>query len=99
MPGTKGKRHGWSRNPADHPVLILADLRRFSFGESDTKNRTRAEIVAPWENQPDLVIVPNETEARTGIRGYRLLPAEAETALQNVRDGERNRGNRGKSAR
>ena len=98
-----GGRYGWSRNPADYPVLTLADLRRFAFGASDNKNRPRAAIVAPWEKLPDLMLLPNETDARTGIRGYRLLPTEAETALQNARDGGRNRGkngrNRGKNGR
>ena len=86
-----GGRYGWSRNPADYPVLTLADLRRFAFGAADKGDRARAAIVAPWEHLPDLVIVPDVTDARTGIRGWRLLPAEAEAALQNVRDGGRMR--------
>ena len=76
-----GGRYGWSSNPADYPVLILADLRRFAFGAADTGNRTHAAILAPWETLPDLVLLPDETDARTGIRGYRLLPTEAEAAL------------------
>ena len=76
-----GGRYGWSSNPADYPVLILADLRRFAFGAADTGNRTHAAILAPWETLPDLVLLPDETDARTGICGYRLLPTEAEAAL------------------
>ena len=80
-----GGRYGWSSNPADFPVLTLADLRRFAFGAADTGGRATAAILAPWANLPDLVIVPDETDARTGIRGYRLLPTEAEAALLRAR--------------
>ena len=100
-PVPSGGRYGWSSNLADYPVLTLADLRRFAFGAADTKNRTHNAILAPWTKLPDLMLVANQTDARTSIRGWRLLPAEAETALQNARDGGHNRGknghNRGKN--
>ena len=82
-----GGRYGWSSNPADYPVLTLADLRRFAFGATDKGARARAAIVAPWSALPDLVLLPDETDARTGIRGYRLLPTEAEAALLDAREG------------
>ena len=86
-----GGQWGWSRDPNNYPVLTLADLRRFAFGTKDAKNRTRAEILKPWSNLPDVVLVPNQTDARTGIRGYRLLPAEATAAVHKVdaKPGER----------
>ena len=96
VPGkAKGKprRWGWSAAPEDYPVLILGDLRRLAFGDGDNKNRTRTEIKKPWENLPDLVMVPDQTDAHTGIRGYRLLPSEARSALRRMRgSGGRNRG-------
>ena len=74
-------QYGWSRDPYDYPVLTLADLRRFAFGANDEKHRTQRAILAPWETLPDVVIASNQIDARTGVRGYRLLPAEAERAL------------------
>ena len=45
VPGSAGKRYGWSHNPDDYPVLTMADFRRHSFGERDAKNRTLATIL------------------------------------------------------
>ena len=75
------RRFGWSADPEDYPMLTLADLRRLAFGDGDAKNRTRAAIIAPWEDLPDVVALPG-ADARTGIRGYRLLPTEAEQAVR-----------------
>ena len=66
VPGTAG-RFGWSRNFEDYPVLTMADLRRHSFGEHDAKNRTRAAILAPWQDLPDIILV-EATDPRSGIR-------------------------------
>ena len=79
-------RFGWSTDPSDYPVLTFDDMRRFAYGANDAKHRTRAEILSPWEVLPDLVLVPNQTDARTRIRGYRLLPAEAEKAVRRLLD-------------
>ena len=102
-PVPKTGRYGWSGNPGDYPVLTLADLQRFAFGGRDEKHRTRADILGPWEKLPDLALLPNQTDARTAIRGYRLLPTEADAALLHAREGGRNRGvsgrNRGKNGR
>ena len=81
MPGktrrpAPGGRWGWSRNPDDYPVLTLADLRRLAFGAADAKHRSHAEIVAPWENLPDVRLLPDATAPSTGVRGFRLLPGE-----------------------
>ena len=74
-------------------MLTLADLRRFAFGARDSKHRTRASILKPWSHLPDVVMVPNQTDTRTGIRGYRLLPAEAKKALRSATTrGVHNRG-------
>ena len=78
-------QYGWSRDPYDYPVLTLADLRRFAFGDTDGSNRrTKAAILAPWQGLPDVVMLAGEIVAATGIRGYRLLPAEAATALRRL---------------
>ncbi|MDE0023520.1 MAG: hypothetical protein OXP69_03810 [Spirochaetaceae bacterium] len=75
VPGTEGERFGWSHNPDDYPVLMLDDLRRHAFGDHDAKNRTRASILAPWQDLPDLTM-EEATEPRTGVSGWRLLPTD-----------------------
>ena len=45
-------------------------------------DRTRAETLAP--SLPDLVLVENQTDARTGTRGWRLLPAEGALAMRKL---------------
>ena len=78
--------YGWSADPNDYPVLTLADLRRLAFGDMDAKHRTKAAIVAPWANLPDLVALSDQLDVRTGIRGFRLLPAEAAEPLRKLID-------------
>ena len=76
VPKTGGKVYGWSRNPDDFPVLTLADLRRFGFGERDAaKNRTLSEILAPWQALPDLTLT-EATDERSGLHGWRLMPTD-----------------------
>ena len=75
VPKTDERRYGWSRNPEDYAVLTLDDLRRLAFGERDAKNRTRASLLEPWQDLPDLTMV-EATDARTGVRGWRLLPTD-----------------------
>ena len=75
VPETGGKRFGWSRNTDDYAVLALNDLRRLAFGDQDAKNRTRAAILAPWQDLPDLTL-EEATDVRTGVRGWRLLPTD-----------------------
>ena len=75
VPETEGKRFGWSRNQDDYAVLALNDLRRLAFGDQDAKNRTRAAILAPWQDLPDLTM-EEATDVRTGVRGWRLLPTD-----------------------
>ena len=79
VPRLRG-RWGWSADPTDYPVLTLDDMRRLAFGDRDAKHRTRSAILEPWSDLPDVVMVADQIDARTGIRGYRLLPAEAEKA-------------------
>ena len=84
-PRAAGRRYGWSADPSDYPVLTLADLRRLAFGDKDASNRrTRAAILAPWSDLPDVVLMPGQTDPRTGGRGYRLLPAEAAVARRKL---------------
>ena len=78
VPGARG-RWGWSRNPADFPVLTVDDLRALAFGRGDAKNRTRAELVAPWANLPGAHVEADATDPRTGAVGWRLLPSVADT--------------------
>ena len=75
VPETEGKRFGWSRNPKDYAVLAFNDLRRLAFGDQDAKNRTRAAILAPWQDLPDLTM-EEATDERTGVSGWRLLPTD-----------------------
>ena len=62
-------------------MVLMADLLRLAFGDLDEKHRTKAEIVAPWMDLPDVIAVP-ATDPQTGNRGYRLLPAEAVEAVR-----------------
>lgn len=75
VPKTDGSRYGWSRNPEDYPVLTLDDLRRLAFGDHDAKHRTRASLLEPWQDLPDLTMA-EATDARTGVCGWRLLPTD-----------------------
>ena len=78
IPGS-GKRHyGWSRNAADYPILTIDDMRRLAFGEADRKNRTHAEIEAPWSDLPGLVVADRSAlDPKTGEVGWRIMPAPA----------------------
>ena len=83
VPGARG-RWGWSRNPADFPVLTVDDLRALAFGRGDAKNRTRAELVKPWEKLPGVCIEADATDPRTGAVGWRLLPDRPDTTGEPV---------------
>ena len=77
VPGSKG-RFGWSRNPADYPVLTRADRRRLAFGEKDQKNRTHTQVDSAWRDLPGMVVISEDAlDLKTGERGWRIVPAEA----------------------
>ena len=77
VPGSKG-RFGWSRNPADYPVLTRADRRRLAFGEKDHKNRTRTQVDSAWRDLPGMGVISEDALGlKTGERGWRIVPAEA----------------------
>ena len=77
VPGSSG-RFGWSRNPADYPVLTRADRRRLAFGEKDQKNRTRTQVDAAWRDLPGLVVIAEDAiDPKIGERGWRIVPPEA----------------------
>ena len=91
VPRMRG-RWGWSAAPNDYPVLTVDDKRRLAFGDQDASNRrTRAAILAPWQELPDVVVLP-ATDQRTGIRGWRLLPREAKRALKSLEHEDRPSG-------
>ena len=74
VPGAKG-RFGWSRNANDYPVLTQEDRRRFAFGETDTKHRTRAQIDDPWRDLPGLTLIAEQAvDPKTGEVGWRYVP-------------------------
>ena len=76
VPGSSG-RYGWSRNPADYPVLTRADRRRLAFGEKDQGNRTRTQVDAAWRDLPGLVVIGEDViDPKIGERGWRIVPAE-----------------------
>ena len=66
-------RWGWSRTPADYPVLTADDFRHLTFGRGDTKNRTHTDLVKPWEKLPAVRLDADATDPRTGAVGWRLL--------------------------
>ena len=74
VPGSKGKRFGWSREALGYPVLSLDELRTFAHGPDDNKHRSTAEIIKPWRNLPDGRLLANAFDKKSGVYGYRLLP-------------------------
>ena len=75
------KRRGqwrWAMDASKYPVLMLDERRRLAFGEGDRKHRTTAEIDAAFENLPGLIVADKQAkDARNGVIGWRVIPAEA----------------------
>ena len=75
------KRRGqwrWAMDPGKYPVLMLDERRRLAFGEGDRKHRTTAEIDTAFENLPGLIVVDKQAkDARNGVIGWCVIPAEA----------------------
>ena len=63
--------HAWTRDETRYPALDLGDRKWLAFGAGDRKNRTRAEIDAPWQRLPGLRWVDAENGAA------RLIPVTA----------------------
>lgn len=73
-----GNRFGWSRDPADYPILTAEDRRRLAFGEADRKHRTASEIDAAWRDLPGIVLAAEKAvDPQTGEVGWRIIPTEA----------------------
>ena len=83
--------HLWSANPAHYPVLTTQDRRRLAFGVGDTRNRTRADQDAAWENLPGVEILTHSATTPDGRRGWLIVPEEAAEA---IRKGETSREER-----
>ena len=83
VPNSKTGRYGWSADRTRYPVFTLRDRRELAFGTADEKNRTRAEVDAPFEGLPGIAILgKNEEDTRTGASGWRIVPEEAANAIQ-----------------
>ena len=80
------KRRGqwrWAMDASKYPVLMLDERRRLAFGEGDRKHRTTAEIDAAFENLPGLIVADKQAkDARNGIIGWRVIPAEVVDATR-----------------
>ena len=72
----------WSGDPGKYPVLTAADRRRLAFGDGDTRNRTRAEQDAPWEQLPGSVILTRKATTQDGRRGWLIVPEAAANAIR-----------------
>ena len=73
----QNKRRGvwsWSRNPEHYPVIDRKARRRLSFGIDDMRNRGHREQDEVWENLPDLEVLKDQRDAKTGARGWRFIP-------------------------
>ena len=71
------QRFGWSRDPADYPIVTADDRHRLAFGNADRKHRTREDVDAPWRGLPGLVMTERAVDRRTGEFGWRIMPADA----------------------
>ena len=93
------KKRGWAANPDAYPVLTVHDRRVIAFGAGDNKNRTIAEIDAPFTNLPGTALIDeNAIDRKTGVRGWRVIPTEAANAVQARMDIKAKKlPNRGKS--
>ena len=68
----------WAKSTAKYPVVTLKERRRLAFGDDDKKHRTTTEIDAAFANLPGLVVVErNAKDPRSGMMGWRIMPAEA----------------------
>ena len=76
VPTGAPERWGWSRIPDKYPVVTLDDLRRFAFGTGDQKNRTRDQIIEPYRDLPDMKLLADQSDPRTGIKGVRIMPTK-----------------------
>ena len=75
-------RFGWSRNLDDYPVLTLDELRWHAFGPEDRRNnRTKAAILKPWQDLPGFRLLRNQRDRKTGITGWRIVPAVVATII------------------
>ena len=80
------KRRGqwrWAMDASKYPVLMLDERRRLAFGEGDRKHRTTAEIDVAFENLPGLIVADKHAkDARNGIIGWRVIPADVVDATK-----------------
>lgn len=83
VPHPRSGRFVWAGDPSAYPVFTQADRRDIAFGVGDTKkNRDRAEQDAPWQDLPGVEVTDrNATDPRTGVRGWRIVPAGAAEAF------------------
>ena len=79
-PGGGGPRL-WSADPTRYPVLTPEDRRRLAFGDGDTRNRTRADLDAPWSDLPGVTIVSRRATTQDGRRGWLIVPDAAAAAV------------------
>ena len=74
--------HMWTSDPSRYPVLTREDRRRLAFGAQDTKNRTRADQDAAWEDLPGVEILTRKAPTSDGRRGWLVVPEEAAAAIR-----------------
>jgi len=81
-----GRRHyGWSRDPQAYPVLTLETRKRLAYGETQHR-RSKEKIDAVWRNIPGFTVLENQTDEKTQIMGWRIVPEEiAEELMKKTR--------------
>ena len=73
----------WAMDANKYPVLLLNERRRLAFGEGDRKHRTTTEIDAAFENLPGWIVTDKQAkDARNGVVGWRVIPAEVVNATR-----------------
>ena len=79
------RHHVWTSDPANYPILTREDRRRLAYGVKDTRNRTRVDQDAAWEDLPGVEIVTRTATTQDGRRGWVIVPKEAARAIRERR--------------
>ena len=78
----RGGQWLWASDPDAYGVLTADDRRRIAFG-ADGGNATKAEVDAAFDGLPGIVVAAKRVQnPRTGEVGWRVLPAEAASAIE-----------------
>ena len=81
VPTGSGDRFSWSKDVTRYPVLTIKDRKQLAFGNA-TGARSKEKLNAPWENIPGLITLTEQTDPKTGVKGWRFIPEPVAEKLQ-----------------